>query len=1857
MVASFAGGGSSLGSASGQIIIDAAQALRALDQVGAGLNTLNRSSALSSESVQGVGRGLAGMGAAVLGAFGVGIKTAADFEQRMSAVGAVTGATGQDLDGLRKLALQLGKDTSFSASTSAAAIEELGKAGISIENIMSGAAQGVVDLAAATDTDLVTAATIAANALNQFGLAGDQTVRVADILARGAQQSAADVTTLGDGLRYVGTTANALDIPLEDTVAALAALSDQGLQGSTSGTALNQMLSSLVNPSDKARRAMDQLGISVDDGTGGFKSLTEIIENVRDSTAHLTEVERARYLNQIFGEQGGRAINALLQTQTEEADAAGKSWQDYMDAVEGGSTASEMAVQRLDNLKGSFEQMMGSLETAAIIIGTRFIPAVRAVVDAITAMLNIFLALPSGVQTVLAVITLAAGALSFLAGAAILLYPKLVSMRESFQALNKVLLGGRGFAGIVARLAPLLLRFLGPLGLVITAIQLYRSNFLGFGDAVRKVVGIMGSGIGKVVDVFHDLSDAFREARGHTSDVMDTINRLGGIGNTAAKGLNPVAAAFKAIQVVAGNLGLDRVADAFGSVSRFAEALGQTLTALADYFRFVLIEGDYLNDFLTHLPEPLRNITAVIGGVVTAFRDAIAVLAGGGGFTAAWEALTDVFTNGHFLDALRGVGAALGILPAHFDRLQQTVSQLGATLGSIPYIGSLLEGAFNGAAASIGFLGNHMDEIKAAAQGAADAMGELANAWSRLPVPAQKAAQATAGILAGIAGLRLAARAVLLPVRALGGVLGLLFAPIRLLLAPLKLLTPLVRLAVSPFRLLASTLGFLASPIKAIGPGIRLLTNPMKLLYAAVRLLLSPLSLLRGAFFALSTAIKFFGPIGLVIGLALSAIGLAFTKNWFGIRDKTVAAGRAIGSALADVAGELGALLNAGRDWISGAGGTLTALWDGMLPSLIRAASAVRDFGTALIAGNFQEAATMLSDLARAALDFGRNLVVDLKGWTLNVGLPTLGGAILDIGRDLWGFLRQAAGIAGTVIGTIASWTLNVGLPALGGAIVGFGSNLWGFIQTAAGIAGTFIGEILSWTLNVGAPAVVNLIGDAASWIGDKLAEAAVAVADFASWSWSLAKQLPTGLASAGAWIREQITSFAPNVLAFAGWAWSLAKQLPAIGPVLAWIEEQLTSIAPNISEFAGWAWSLAKKLPTGLASAAAWIREQLASFAPKALAFADWTWSLAKQLPTFVGDVLAWLKDALIACNPNVAAFAEWSWQLAKKIPSLIGACVFWIIEALGTPSIAAFANWAWDLAKKLPGGLGEVASWIGEAIKALAPNVLNFASWLWSLGKKLPTGLANVAAWIGEAIKAVAPNVINFASWVWSVGKKLPGGLAEVSRWIGEAIKAAAPNVLNFASWVWSLGKKLPTFAADVAGWVSEVLTAAAIAVKNFIGWTLELGEPIITGADKLAGWIGGAINEFDDLIVTRFEDDERRGGNDAGAAVAMALSLEDAQRRIATAVALINASLDTLTGRLSTFPETLRIFGESLTNGLVNGMAAPTIGPAEKLAELLQSALDVANAFVPTFTAPGSGIVNNVRTGINTAGPGIRTSLVNHIERALAGVQSFAGQMTTAGSVSLVGSIRNGINSAGPGIRTSLNNHIQTAVTGVRSFAGQMTTAGQLLVSSIRNGVNSAGPGIATSVRSHVQSAISAGRNAAGGASSIGFALGSGIASGINSWAGTVASAAATVVYGAIRAARSAAQAFSPSRRMRLLGRDMGQGLDLGLIDMLREVVRSAQRLARGAIDEVASAVQVASWNSIPMSGPAFSGLATAAAPAVPSYLLTAPAPASTGTSIVINGLSLSVQDFDDFLYVRDFVGSAGQPAERIALTGRR
>jgi TP901 family phage tail tape measure protein len=404
-------GGGSLGSIRGSIIIDydAAGVARARKDV----DGLNKNAKDSEKAWSQASKAALVGGLAIAGGFALAVNSAADFEQGLANIRAVSGATGDQMDAIRKKALQLGADTSFSAKEAAGAIEELAKAGVSLPDILNGAADATVALAAAGGIALPEAATIAANAMNQFALSAKDLPKVADLIAGAANASAIDVSQFGFSLAQVGAVAHLAGVSFGDTATAIALLGNAGIVGSDAGTSLKSVFQNLIPTTKQQIELSKQLGLITKDGSNAFfdasgkvKSLADVSQVLQNATKNLTKEQKLAALGTLFGSDAIRGAAILAENGAEGFNKMA----DAMDKVK----AADVAAIKMDTLKGKLDSFKGSLETAGIVIGTTLLPALTKIVKYVTSLVNAFTSLDPSTQRIILTIIGVVGAILLL---------------------------------------------------------------------------------------------------------------------------------------------------------------------------------------------------------------------------------------------------------------------------------------------------------------------------------------------------------------------------------------------------------------------------------------------------------------------------------------------------------------------------------------------------------------------------------------------------------------------------------------------------------------------------------------------------------------------------------------------------------------------------------------------------------------------------------------------------------------------------------------------------------------------------------------------------------------------------------------------------------------------------------------------------------------------------------------------------------------------------------------------------------------------------------------------------------------------------------------------------------------------------------------------------------------------------------------------------------------------------------------------------------------------------------------------------------------------------------------------------
>lgn len=312
-----------------------------------------------------------GLAAGILGAtaaIAASVKKAADFEQQLSSLQAVTGANARQMEKLKKQAMDAGAATKYSALEAAQAQTELAKGGLSVQKIMSGGLKGALALAAAGEMELADAAATTANALNLFKLNGTQAGHVADALASAANATTADVSDFALALTQGGAAAKAAGMSFDQTVLYLEALANAGVKGSDAGTSMKAALTQIAKPTKQSAEAMKSLGIEFFNANGKMKPLPQVAAMLDKSFGGLTQKQKLQAAATIAGTDGMRGLLALY-------DSSPAQLRRLEEGLQKQGSAAEMAAKKQDNLKGKLEQMQGAIETAGIALGSELLPA------------------------------------------------------------------------------------------------------------------------------------------------------------------------------------------------------------------------------------------------------------------------------------------------------------------------------------------------------------------------------------------------------------------------------------------------------------------------------------------------------------------------------------------------------------------------------------------------------------------------------------------------------------------------------------------------------------------------------------------------------------------------------------------------------------------------------------------------------------------------------------------------------------------------------------------------------------------------------------------------------------------------------------------------------------------------------------------------------------------------------------------------------------------------------------------------------------------------------------------------------------------------------------------------------------------------------------------------------------------------------------------------------------------------------------------------------------------------------------------------------------------------------------------
>lgn len=319
------------------------------------------------------------------------MKVGMGFEQQMSKVAAISGATGREFDQLRDKAKDLGQNTVYSATEAGEAMQQMALAGWTTNDIMSGI-DGVLALAASSEMDLGQAAEYVTDNLNAFGKSAEYSGRLSDIMATAMANSSMTTEELGEAYGKVAASAGAYGFKIEDVTAVLMNMANSGKKSGEAGTALNTIMVRLAtNTKDCADALEEAVGHDVVyDAAGNMRSLSDILTDLGGVWDTLTVKEKNALAAQLAGTKQSNALNTIMAGMSDTAEKAGKSFGDYLDMLEKcNGAAKDMSDTMLNNLTGDVTLFNDALSGLAIELYDNYLsgPA-RSIVQTLTTGIN-----------------------------------------------------------------------------------------------------------------------------------------------------------------------------------------------------------------------------------------------------------------------------------------------------------------------------------------------------------------------------------------------------------------------------------------------------------------------------------------------------------------------------------------------------------------------------------------------------------------------------------------------------------------------------------------------------------------------------------------------------------------------------------------------------------------------------------------------------------------------------------------------------------------------------------------------------------------------------------------------------------------------------------------------------------------------------------------------------------------------------------------------------------------------------------------------------------------------------------------------------------------------------------------------------------------------------------------------------------------------------------------------------------------------------------------------------------------------------------------------------------------------------
>lgn len=288
----------------------------------------------------------------------------------------IAGATAEQQTEMMQLAQAVNAVTPLTAADIASGQRYLAMAGNTVEQIkdMTGPAAKLASILGQPFGGKGGVADLMTNIMSMYVIPSKQATKVTDDLYTAVTNANMSLTDLAQAITYAGADMANAGYDLRQTAAAIGVLGDMGIQGSSAGTALANMIRylqlSLADQKKKGFSALTSLGLSPQDffdAEGNLIRLDKVYRKFGEALMNKPLLERTKAFYNIFGVRGTRDISNQIRNMMAGSDKMTKILEQY---DKNSGIVEQVTEERLKTPQGIIETFKSNFENLVVNIGS-----------------------------------------------------------------------------------------------------------------------------------------------------------------------------------------------------------------------------------------------------------------------------------------------------------------------------------------------------------------------------------------------------------------------------------------------------------------------------------------------------------------------------------------------------------------------------------------------------------------------------------------------------------------------------------------------------------------------------------------------------------------------------------------------------------------------------------------------------------------------------------------------------------------------------------------------------------------------------------------------------------------------------------------------------------------------------------------------------------------------------------------------------------------------------------------------------------------------------------------------------------------------------------------------------------------------------------------------------------------------------------------------------------------------------------------------------------------------------------------------------------------------------------------------